>query len=127
MLTYNGVYVPRQVETRLLVSAFANVIDEKKLAAYTKVIEENDLLRFDFPDIEGFPHVIDENDIGKVFLSGEEIEGNHLGVSAWFVTDGHHRSLAFLENNIKHIHVTLDRAAITSKIDLHNYDKEMEC
>lgn len=127
MLTYNGVYVPHQVETMSLVSAFHNILDEKKLADYTKVIEENDLLRFDFPAIKGFPHVIDENDIGKVFLSGEEIEENHLGVSAWFVTDGHHRSLAFLENNIKYIHVTLDRTAITSEIDLHNYDKEMEC
>lgn len=116
---YNGIRVPETVNPRMVISAFANPIDDSKVEEYTNTMKEM-MLSHDFPPITGFPTLIDENDIGDYFLSGEEITDEHVGKKAWKVWDGHHRTIAAINANLPYIQVELEKAAVTDMDEFLN-------
>jgi hypothetical protein len=77
-----------------------------------------EMLSNNFPAIEGYPSIINEDDIGKEFLTGEEITSEHLGEYFWNVTNGHHRTLAAINANLPHLLTTLDYSCITNENEL---------
>ncbi len=116
---YNGIRVPETVNPRIVISAFANTIDDSKVEEYTNTMKEM-MLSHDFPPITGFPTLIDENDVGDYFLSGEEITEEHVGKKAWKVWDGHHRTIAAINANLPYIQVELEKAAVTDMDEFLN-------
>jgi hypothetical protein len=120
MQTYNGVNVPSTIKTGLIVSAFQNEIDHEKLIEYRDIMS-HEMLAHSFPPIMGFPSEIDENDIGNLFINGEEIQESDLGKKVWYVTDGHHRSMAASDAGIPYLEVTLDYSTITNETDFKNF------
>jgi hypothetical protein len=121
MKTYNDITIPPIIRTDRIISAFENEIDWNKVDDYTNIMQEKGLSH-DFPPIYGYPHLIDEDDIGKMFLEGSSVEEEHLGHLVWMVTDGHHRSLAAIAAEIPHLEVELDYSCITSEQDLNSYN-----
>jgi hypothetical protein len=124
-LTYNGLFVPPQIKTGRILSAFENAMDWDKVERFTDVLRV-ELLQNDVPPIKGFPDVLSEDDIGKAFLSGEEVTADHVGERVWYVTDGHHRSLAHIEADVRYIRTELDYTCITSQEDFKTYTRLME-
>lgn len=122
MKTYNGINVPRTIKTERIISAFANDIVQEKLERYTAIMKEQ-MLSHEFPPIEGFPTIIDDNEIGGQFLNGEEITEEHRGWLCWKVTDGHHRSLSAIAARVPYLETELDYATITNETDLENFKK----
>lgn len=110
---YNGLNVPSKISPELIISAFANPIDDSKVEYYTHIMSEK-MLSHDFPPISGYPTIIDENDVGDYFLTGEEITDNHIGQQVWVVTDGHHRTLAAIAANLPFIETELDYSTVTN-------------
>lgn len=119
-MKYNDIIVPDTIKPELIVSAFENKMDWDKVTDFTWEMKEK-MLSHDFPPILGFPSIVDENDIGKSFLSGNEITEEHLGMLVWNVTDGHHRANAAIFSNIPYICVELDYSTITSEKDLKQW------
>ncbi len=111
-MKYNDLNVPETIRINRIVSAFQNAIDSDKLERYTEIMRV-EMLSHSFPAIMGFPSVINEDDLGQYFLSGEEITEDHIGQLCWNVTDGHHRSLAAIEANLPYLETTLDYSCIT--------------
>ena len=114
--TYNGILIPKTIKPTRIISAFQNEMDWKKVNEYTDIMTA-EMLSHDFPDIQGFPYIIQEEDVGGMFLT-EEIEEEHIGQMAWKVTDGHHRSFAAIAANLPYIGVELDYSTITNEKDL---------
>lgn len=120
MKTYNGIIVPKQIKPTLIISAFENDMDSGKVEHYTNILKE-EMLSHSFPPIMGFPTIIDESDIGIFFLTGEEIEERHIGLLAWKVTDGHHRSESAIAAKLPYLETELDFSTITSEVDIKNF------
>lgn len=123
---YNGIKVPKTVNPRMVISAFANPIDESKVEEYTEKMRDM-MLSHDFPPITGFPTVIDESDVGDYFLSGDEITEEHIGKQAWKVWDGHHRTLAAINANLPYIEVELEKAAVTDMDEYLENGGKLKC
>lgn len=123
MATYNGIRVPESIRTCMIISAFQNEIDYSKVELYADVMRE-EMLNHNFPPIMGYPSILTEDDVdqSQQFLSGEDITEDHIGQLAWFVTDGHHRSLAAIEANLPTLPTTLDYNTITNETDLKNFN-----
>ena len=115
--TYNGLRVPKTVDTNLLVSAFENAMDFDKIEEYTDVYREQ-MLSNEFPPILGHPSILDEGDIGNYFMNGDEITEDDLGKQVWMVTDGHHRSISAINAKVPYISVELDYSTITDEKEL---------
>lgn len=115
--TYNGISIPNSVSPKMVVSAFSNPIDNNKVEKYTEIMQR-DMIQNDFPAITGYPFIIDDNDVGLEFMSGEKITEEMIGQKAWKVWDGHHRVLAAINANIPYIKVRLERSAITNEKEL---------
>ena len=79
---------------------------------------KQEMLQNDFPAITGFPIIINQEDIGENFLSGEEITEDYIGKQAWKVWDGHHRVLAALNAKLPYLKVRLERSSITNPEEL---------
>jgi len=116
VLTYDGLTVPQQIHSSLIISAFANCIDEESLDYY----REKDLSQVD--DIIGYPHIVTEDEIGEIFISGEEVSEEHIGLLVWYVTDGHHRATVACEQGLN-LSVKLDYSAITLEEELAKYNE----
>lgn len=110
---YNDISVPEKINPTLVMSAFANPIDEQKVQDYTEIMQQ-EMLGHDFPPIMGFPRVISEEDVGEYFLTGEQIEDTHIGQKVWVVTDGHHRTLAAINAGLPYINTELDYSTVTN-------------
>jgi len=110
---YNDISVPEKINPTLVMSAFANPIDDEKVENYTQIMQQ-EMLGHDFPPIMGFPRVISEEDVGEYFLTGEEIEDTHIGQKVWVVTDGHHRTLAAINAGLPYINTELDFSTVTN-------------
>lgn len=121
MKTYNGVIVPPLIRVDRIMSAFENGIDQHKVEAYTEAMRVLDVCH-EFPPILGFPSVIDEDDVGALFLTRELVEDTMIGEQIWKVTDGHHRSLAAIEAGLSHLEVELDYSCITDPAELKQWD-----
>ena len=122
-MLYNGISVPPLIRVDRIISAFENDIDEAKIEEYTKVMQR-EMLSHDFPPIMGYPFIITEDDIGRILLTGEEIEEEHIGCLLWCVTDGHHRSISAINANLPHFEVKLDYSTITSDEDLNQFSNK---
>lgn len=119
-MKYNDINIPPLIRVDRIISAFSNCIDDNKVELYTNIMRA-EMLSHEFPPIEGFPTIIDENDIGDYFMTQEEITEDHIGQLAWKVTDGPHRTLAAIEAQLPHLEITLDYSCITSEEDLLQY------
>ena len=119
-----------EIDIFLIVSAFVNEIDYSKVNEYKERLIAEDIFN-EVPPILGFPGEITEDHVGTYFMSGSEITLEDVGKSVWFVSDGHHRTLAFLDAYeetrllvFKAISVKLDRACIVSEKDLIDYNNQ---
>jgi len=121
MKTYNDIVIPPLIRVDRILSAFVNHIDYNKVMNYALVMNINGL-NHDFPPIKGYPGIIDENDIGQYFLNEKEVDETHLGCLVWFVTDGHHRTLAAIEANLPHLETEIDYNCITTEKDLKQFE-----
>jgi len=119
-MTYNGLNVSKRINTNRIISAFENDINWNKIDKYTAEMQEK-MLSHDFPAILGFPSVICEDDLGKCFLTNEEITEEHIGIFVWNVTDGHHRSISAINANIPYLEVELDYSCITVEEELKQF------
>lgn len=115
-MKYNKIEVPDRIHPSLIISAFANEIQAEKLASLKGTGY------MDFPPILGFPSYITKEEVGQDFLSGDTIKKKQVGKLAWYVTDGHHRSLYAIEAGLPFIFCELDRSTITDAQELREYD-----
>ncbi len=115
VLTYDGLNVPNMIHSSKIISAFENCMSEDRLDFY----REQDLYQAE--DILGYPHIISEDEIGEIFISGEEVNETHIGDLVWYVTDGHHRSTVAVEQGIN-LSVKLDYSTITDELELQKYN-----
>lgn len=90
------------IHSSRILSAFENHIDENSLEYYR---QKSDL---ECDDISGYESVIDEDDIGKLFISGEEVSNKHIGEKVLYVHDGHHRSIVACELGINLSYITIE-------------------
>lgn len=120
-MKYNEINVPPLIRTDRIISAFANPVENHKVEAYTEAFKIQ-MLSHDFPAISGYPVIIDDDDIGDYFMTGEEVEEQHLGLLCWKVTDGHHRTLAAINADLPHLEVELDYSCITSQEELKQFN-----
>lgn len=116
--------------TKRLMSAFANQMFPDKLEDYTRVCR---LLEYsnEFPPIWGYESEITKDMIGQEFLHGNEeldnfrtVQREHVGLTVWFVTDGHHRAMSFLNAGLDFIDVIPDRACLTTEDELKEWDEK---
>lgn len=114
---YNGITIPEFIRTNLIISAFANEIDYEKVDEFTKIMKV-EMLSHSFPPIEGYPMIIDEDDLEGWYIDGSNISEEDLGKVAWKVTNGHHRSIAAINAKIPYFPVELDYSCITNQNDL---------
>lgn len=122
MFTYNGINVPTTIKPSLIISAFANEIENDKVERYAHIMRA-EMLSHDFPPITGYPILIDEDDLEGWFLNGDNIPETMLGKMAWKVTDGHHRSLAAIDAGLPFLEVMLDYSTITNETELENFKR----
>ncbi len=120
MITYNEIKVPETIRTNRIISAFENYMDADKIETYTEVMR-SEMLGHNFPPITGHPHIISEDDLGEYFLDGNEITEEHMGNLVWYVTDGHHRSVAAINAEIPYLEVEMDFSTFTTERDMINY------
>ena len=113
MLTYNGDPVPETMPTDRIISSFCNPIDEEKVQDYVHMLQFSDP-----PPIMGYPTIICDEDYGDHFMSGETITEEHEGERAWYVTDGHHRTMAMIEGGRAWHWVEMDESAFTIESEL---------
>ena len=122
MLTYNGIPFPYTIRTDRIISAFSNPVDPILVESYVwKLAESNP------PAIMGYPTIIDWEEHGEHFMTGEEITEEHDGELAWYVTDGHHRTCAAIEAGVLTIDVEPDSTAFTLESELEAYWKGDQC
>lgn len=119
-MVYNGINVPPLIRTDRIISAFQNEIDESKIEEYTNVMRR-EMLSHDFPPINGYPSIIDEDDIGMLFLNGEEVDKSHIGTLVWYVTNGHHRAISAINAELPHLATELDCSCITDEKELQQF------
>lgn len=100
-----------RIESKYVISAFDNPIDNIKLNKYREEFR-NKGLQHSFPKIKGYPNIIDESDIDKTFMDGTEITKEHIGTYSWILTDGHHRVVAAIYENIPYLETMLDYSYI---------------
>lgn len=122
MQTYNELTVPPCIKVNRIISAFQNAIDYCKVSEYTDIFKDQ-MLSHGFPPIMGFPSIITDQDIedGVLFMTGEPVNDTHKDLRVWYVTDGHHRTLAAIEANLPHLEVALDYSTITNENDFKNF------
>ena len=123
-LTYNGLVVPATIKPTMIISAACNEMDSDKIETYTAAFQA-EMLSHSFPAIMGFPSVIIEDDLGGWFVDGREITEDCLGKVAWYVTDGHHRSIAAINAGLPYLETTLDRSTITDERELKYFDTHL--
>ena len=113
-----------EISPNMVVSAYANPLEYNKVKEYEDIFNA-DYLQHEFPPIEGFPFIIDEYDIGNVFMCGEYISNKYIGKYAWKVTDGHHRTMAAINTNIPYLETKLQYAYLGDETDYipHEIDK----
>lgn len=121
MQTYNGQIVPKTTNVNCIISAFANDMDQEKVQQYTEIMKA-EMLSHNFPPIQGYPIIIEEDDLEGWFIDGSNIPETMLGKQVWKVTDGHHRSLAAIAAKLPYLHVELDYSTITNETDLKNFN-----
>jgi hypothetical protein len=121
-ITYNGIRVPETISPKMIISAFQNLVDNEKVQEYSEKMKE-EMLSHDFPPIEGYPRIIDQDDVDSniEFLNGDQVTEEYIGKMAWMVTDGHHRSLAAIEANLPYLEVKLDYSTITDPEELKQF------
>ena len=110
-----------QVRVDRIISAFFNPVNWAKVDDYAERMTCGETP----PPILGYPTTIDENDVGERFLSGEFIEEEHIGESAWYVTDGHHRSCAALQAGLWNLDAERDSATFATWAELEEYQAVM--
>lgn len=110
--TYNGLTIPKEVDPNMVMSAFANVIDNEKVEIYTIIMSE-EMLGHNFPAATGYPYVIEDSDVGDYFVNGNEINEEHIGMQVWKVWDGHHRMIGASNAKLPYFPVELEYNAIT--------------
>jgi len=108
-----GILVPDKIKPTMIISAFSNEMDWDKVERYADIMKESGM-EHGFPAISGYPIIIDENEIGDQFLTGEEVSEHHVGQLAWKVTNGHHRSLGAIKAALPWIDVELDYSTVTN-------------
>lgn len=99
-----------------IISAFSNPLNMNKVEKYKEIMDE-ERLSHPFPPIKGYPIIIDSNDVGEIFLNGEEITEANIGEYAWKVTDGHHRSAAAIDSDLPYLETELERAYLGDEKD----------
>lgn len=117
MKTYNDITIPLFIRCDRLISAFENEMDWDKVDEFTQVLKI-EMMSHDFPPLEGYPIIIDENDLGLVFMNLNEITEEHIGQLAWKVTNGHHRAFAAVNAGLPHIPVELDYSCRANEKEL---------
>jgi hypothetical protein len=119
MKTYNDITIPPIIRTDRIVSAFYNPIDFNKVEEYT-IIMLNEGLCHGFPSIKGYPSIIDADDMENTDFSIMDINADYdIGDLIWYITDGHHRTLAAINANLPHLEVELDYSCIVTEKDLY--------
>lgn len=113
--------------TSRIISAFQNAMDEGKIEDYTRILKLEEYSNT-FPPILGYETEITRDMLGWYFLSGSdeeprEIKEQHLGWSAWVVTDGHHRTISFRNAGLDFIDVMPDRGCLTTEEELKEFDQ----
>jgi len=121
-MQYNGMLIPSFVRSERIISAFENVIDSQKVEEFKDAM----ICGEQFPPITGYPDVIDEDDVGKVFMDGSEVVKSDVGQSVWYVTDGHHRTIAAIEAGICRLNVMMDMSCFTDEDELLKYRKYLQ-
>lgn len=122
MKTYNNITIPLLIRTDRIVSAFVNPCVDEKVDAYT-VIMKSKMYSHDFPPIMGYPSIIDEDDCNNPDFAMMDFNSDYdIGDLIWYVTDGHHRTLAAIKANLPHLEVKLDYDCITIEEDLRQYN-----
>lgn len=119
-MTYNGQPIPGIVRVNRVRSAFANEIYPERIEYYRPMGV------LDIEPIMGYPGIIDENDLGDHFMTGEEISKKHIGQPCWFVTDGHHRTLSRVEEGYDWIRVEVDPSSFTNYNELKKWREANE-
>lgn len=111
-------------------SAFTNAMDQAKLVEYTEVCRLFEYSN-EFPPIQGYESEITSDMIGQEFYHGTEnleelrtVKKEHIGLTVWFITDGHHRACAFLNAGLDFIDVIPDRSALTTQEELKEWDEQ---
>lgn len=113
--------IPTQIDPNLVVSAFENEMDWNKVNDYTDKMTA-DMMQHEFPPIKGFPSEITDEDVGGVWMNGDEITSDDVGKKIWKVTDGHHRTIAAINSALPYIETELDYATITDEAELELYN-----
>lgn len=118
---YNGQIIPETIRTCRIISAFSNPIDQDKVERYADLIRHSeDILPWCIPAISGYPGIISQDDVdnGMIFLDGNEVTEFEIGQCVWYVTDGHHRSLAAIETGLPTLCTTMDESTFTIEEEL---------
>ena len=120
-MKYNGITIPETIKTNRIISAFINEIDPNKLEDYSETMK-GEMLSHRFPPITGYPSKITEDEIGNYFLTGEEINEDHIGLIAWYVTDGHHRALSAINAKLPYLETKIDYSCLVSEEQIKEYN-----
>lgn len=122
-MTYNDIFVPNIIRCDRIISAFQNAMYEDKINEYIEIFQEQ-YTSHDLPPIKGYPHIVNEDDIENelLFLNMEDVNTDHIGQLVWFVTDGHHRSIAAIRTDLPHLEVELDYSCITNQKELEQFN-----
>lgn len=121
MTTHNGIQVPTTIRSNRIISAFCNPIDKYKVENYTeRMLHQDGYLPDAIPAIMGYPDIVDQETIDKnlCFLNGDEVTDEHIGQMIWYVTDGHHRSIAANDAELPFLNVEVDPSTFTVEQDL---------
>lgn len=124
MLTYNEIQIPECVRVGRIISAFENEIDHQKVERYVdRMSREEGYFPHCIPAILGYPDVVSSEMVekGAFYLSGEPVSASHIGELVWFVTDGHHRTLAALQHGLPILNVSMDESTFTKESELLAY------
>jgi hypothetical protein len=117
--TIKKIHNKGKIDPNLVISAFSNPIDSNKIEEYSSQMLALD---HNFPPILGYPTIINDDDLGKSFINGIQISEKYFGKYAWIVTDGHHRTITALNNELPYLETKLDY----SYIDDNYYTESMK-
>lgn len=114
--------------TNRIISAFTNPVDDAVVEAYAIEMKGNDIDtgHNGFPPILGYASTINEDDIENedlFFMTGEQVTAEHLNQEVWYVTNGHHRTLAAIKAELNYIETEVDYNCLTTEAELLNYKK----
>lgn len=102
------------IDPNMIIETFQNGIDSEKLEKYTDIMRD-ELLSHKFPPIKGYPIIITESNIGEKYLNGNKVKRKDLGKYAWKITDGHHRVLSALANNLEYVETEIDYSYVNDE------------